>query len=396
VRPFPMRWPMLLLLCAVFLGRHFVLMGNFARMEALLVLVFAAAAFGLARGRWAASLGILLLAPLVHPNGAYPAAVMLLFTVVRVARVGVGSRPSAAAIALLAVAALAWLAYAVYVGAHWAAFENDMRYQVAWRGQPGPLDAAFWSQWATPDRVATAAALLALGGAGLALRSPATALLVVAVPLHLIPKNPGDWFYEIHGGLVFALVAVVALDLAGRLIERARLRGGARHALAAAAFAAAVGAGFRLGWVESPKGYPDDMTVAGMRIDTGEPYVDAEDERAVRAFLLAEGSGAEPVTVRFFPWADALLFHDLRSENLRLIQPTCHPARADVSVIHLSRLVPEMLGFFNRQRMTRRVADFPRIRARSATEQWIYERDPAPVTHGRVRERSAPPSGAGP
>lgn len=394
VRRFRFPFAMLIVLCLVFLGRYFVLMGNFARMESLLVLVIAAAACELARGRTLTALALLLLGPLIHPNGAYPAAAMLLFAIGRFAREPDRQRPSALALVLLAGVAFAWIAYAVYVAGHWDAFQHDMHYQVSWKGQPGPLEAAFWSRWVSPARLVTTAILLAMYGAGAALHSPAAPLLVLAIPLHLLPIAPGDWYYEIYDGLVFAFVAIVMMDLVGRGLDRRRGdHGGAGRIAAAGCFAVAALSGAALGWIENFVGYPQSMQVAGMRIAADEKYIDAADQRAVRAFLVDEVREAErrparaagsPITVRFFPWADALLFHDLRSERLRFIHPTFCTADADIGITHLSRLVPNMPGFFRRERMTKRVADFPRIHVRNETEQWLYERDPAPVTHGRI------------
>lgn len=375
--------PLVALCGAVFLGRHFVLTGNIARMEALLVLAFAGAAAFLVRGRRFRALAVLALSALVHPNGLYPAAAVAAWAGIGALRPSRRVLPSRGDWVWLGCAAAAWLAYLVYVGLHWDAFLHDMAFQLSWKGEGSPLAPAFWSRLLEPPALAIGL-LLALALAwGARIGAPSVRLLLLAVPIHLLPIGPHEWYYQALRGLLFLLVCMVLVDLAGRTLDRRfATRPLRRRSLAAACLLGAGLAGGLTGWIESPRGYPFAMRVYGMRIARSPAYVDAGDRRAVRDLLSTRGSADAPATVMFLPWADALLFHDLRDERLRFVQPTFHTVTPDLTVIHLSRHAPADDAFLGRDALEKAVRDLPRIRVRDRTEQWVYNPEPGPTTHG--------------
>lgn len=377
----------LLLLCGVFLARDFVFAGNQARMEALLVALLALAGWLLLLGRWAPALALLGLAPLVHPN-ALPVAV----AAVALAVWGRGRpgewRPGRVGGALLALCAAAWVAYAIYAGRHAADFWHDMAFQLRWKGQPGPLELAYWRAWAAPWRLALGALMALAVLLGRAFASPAPRLLAIAAPLWLLPLAPGEWYYGVLRAFVFALTGLCTLDGVARAAAARELAPGARRALVALALLGLTALGLSARWIESPRDYPHAMQVAGMRIAPEPAYIDASDRLAVRAYLLelaARRPADDPPLVVFEPRVDALFFEDLRREGLRFANPILTSVQPDVAIVHLSRLMPEGGLFPSRQRLLDGSRSWLRLRARDGSEEWRANPRPGPASHG-VRE----------
>jgi hypothetical protein len=383
-------WLGLLLLSGVFLGRDFVLSGNLARMEALLIAVYGGAALLLVRGRRLEAVAALAFAPLVHPNALLPAVAAGLYALTGRIRSPQDWQVRRVGALCLAAMAVAWLGYATYVALHWGEFLHDMAFQLRWKEQPGPLEAAFWRAWLSPWRIALGLGLaLALAG-GVATRAPARRLLWIALPLWLLPLTEGEWYYGSLRALIFGLTAVCALDVSVRLAERRGAGPRARAAVALCVLLVAVGVGRHWQWIPSPWGYPHALQVAGMSLTRTPAYIDEGDRAVVRAHLervAARSAGGPPPTVLFVPWADALFFHELDGAGLRLAHPTLRTVRPDLAIVHLTRLIPERDVFYARQNLIAATRHLPVLRARDDSEEWRVNPSPRPVSHGAREAR---------
>src|SRR5262249_23000662 len=115
------RFPLLsLVILGVFLlSKPFVVTGNIGRMEPLLLFV-ACFGFVLLQHRYdLAAFAVILMGPLIHPNGMYfVVACGLYLLVVRLARAE-GRRLSRREAGFLLLAVAVWCAYSLYVGLHW-------------------------------------------------------------------------------------------------------------------------------------------------------------------------------------------------------------------------------------------------------------------------------------
>jgi hypothetical protein len=385
----------LLLLCGVFLGRDFVLSGNMARMEALLVASLGVASLLLMRGRRIEALALLGLTPLIHPNALLPAAAAGVYAGVVWVRSRNDWRPTRFGELCLAAAAGAWLAYGVYVGLHWSDFLHDMAFQLDWKEQPGPFDSGFWLRWLEPERLAVGLALGVAWVAGSALKSPSVRLLVIAIPLQLLPLTPEEWYYGILRALIFWFACVCLLDVADRAADRFGANRRARAVVALLLLALAGLGGRFANRIESPFGYPYAMRIADMAITPEPAYIDDGDRAAVRAFLArvaanAATAGAPAPTVLFVPWVDALFFHDLDGQGLRLAHPTLRTVQPDLAILHLTRLIPASHIFYARQNLIAATRGLPTLRVRDETEEWRVNRRPRPAAHG-ARESRRPP-----
>jgi hypothetical protein len=104
--------------------------GNVARMEGLELAVLGVSFLLVDRGR-AASLGVLLLAPLVHPNGLFGMAVGVPFFFFHTR----GGRRVVrrADLVVIGAAVVAWVVYGIHVSQHWAWFARDMGAQLLFK-----------------------------------------------------------------------------------------------------------------------------------------------------------------------------------------------------------------------------------------------------------------------
>ncbi len=188
----------LMLLAVAFCSRHWVVMGNFVRMEALLLCLLLLALHQLWQGRTLAGAALALLGLTVHPNAIY--MVLALPGLAALA-----PRRSYRGRANLAVGLLALLVvggYGFYVLAHWADFWHDWSYQLSSRSAEG-LRVLLWR----PDQAVFATALAGL--AYWAWRTGRRAIgfaLVAAVVFWAMRVLGQGWAYGIYNVVALTLV----------------------------------------------------------------------------------------------------------------------------------------------------------------------------------------------
>jgi hypothetical protein len=273
----------------------------------------------------------------------------------------------------LALCGTAWLAYAIYVAQNWDSFVQDMSFAVRWKKKASALDADYWLQTLTAGRLLFWYILAGLVAWGRSYRAPSTRLALVALGLATVPRSPGDWYYEIFGGLAFLFTGLLFLDLAGIAIKRhgANRDGWTRRLAPLAPLVPLILAGGWLGWIEAPVGYPHNMEIAGMRIRSQPSYIDSQDREAVAAYLGNLASREEPVLLRFIPDSDSLLFHDLEGGSLRFIQPTRYATPPDAMIVHYSTLIPRG-GLWHKRLIRQNKRKWRPIRARNKKERWVH------------------------
>jgi hypothetical protein len=363
-----------LLFCAVFLHSPIALMvGNVARMEGLLFL-FMSASLLLRRGQIIS--GHDPARALIHPNGLY----LLLGAAAYWLRAFFDDRsrcrPSLLDLAAIAAALLPWVVYLVYVSIHWDAFLNDMTVSFANRGGRGLLATA---QSRLPERALAIPGLLMIGAAlgGFRRNRPALILLVSAAPLFLLSATARGWPFEFHLAAIYPLVSALLIGVVvGEPSKGARARPGLSrsiHAVVLALLLAGLDAwAFRN---EEPLSRSVRAATKEEAVSSRIPYVTDSDRQAVEGFLRRQ-TARGPVTIMFFPQADALLFADLESEELRFVQPAFRHVSADVVVLHESRHLPDWIRTANlswashNQGIRRPVDTWRLLHERDDTERW--------------------------
>lgn len=312
--------------------------GNVARMEGLELLVLASG-FLLCERRRAAAVGVLLLAPLVHPNGLFGAAVgipyFLLF-----------ARPLRATIrrvdvAVLAFAVLAWALYAVHVSQQWAAFLTDMVAQLRFKQYVSAADGGQVGRLEEPVLWGSAIALIAAKLLARKAGRPLGALAALGVALLVQAITAAGWLYEVYPAfavLVSSIVVVDAFYAAGGVLP---LAGHARLA-AIVAVPVVIGAFDAATLLSSPFLQRSLNNAVVRRKSLAPAYVTSGDRAAVTSYLKAitPRGNALPLAVQFLPDAEALMFESLRTPTFRYVQQTFYEHRYDVLLVHESAWFP--------------------------------------------------------
>jgi hypothetical protein len=384
--------PALLLLAAFVHAPVTALVGNLARMEALLFALACAALLLVQRRAPFAALACAALLPLVHPIGAFFAAGTALAAGVALWRDPDLRRPRPLEWALLALAAAAWAAYAVYVARHWPTFRADMAFQLESKSQRsvgGPLRGRLLN----PALVLPALLAAAAGAAALRARLESALLLAYAAPLAVLTFFVRGFPYDLYPALLLLLASVLVLDTTAPAVAR-RVAGPHLRAavpwLLAAGLAVAAHAAFRFAPVY--RFNVATASAAGARA-SGVAYAPPEDRAAVAGYLEDLAARTDrPLTAVFIPVGDSLLFEDLDRPGLRLIFPILRVEDADVLVVHESRHYPDWLTKEHRiwaalwQNVRLPLEEWPLLHERSTTERWRVYRRPAPPA-----ARPAPP-----
>lgn len=373
-------------LCGAFLlSRDFVVMGNLARTETLLLLVACSGFLCLQRGRLTLGLALVSLAPLVHPNGLFFCAGAAGFAAAawwQTSRQTPGQArllaPPGADLAVACAAAACWVAYLAYAALHWEGVVSDMGFALTWKTEPGVGEAAFWLRQVAPGALVRWLILAGTLAYGVRHGLEVGALLALAFSLQLLGLTTTSWMYGIHTGLLHLVLTVVCLDTLADALLRTPVRALPRLATAALTVLA-LAVNYLLGNIEDPRGYPRNMTLEKMQISHTPPYLEEEDLQAVRALLASLEEAGEPVRVSIFPWAEALFFHDLESDTVQFFQPSFYEGEADVGIVHISRHLPNDPPLVPRARVIRRSKDWPVLWSRDGTERWrVRMRAPAP------------------
>ena len=377
------RHPVLnLLLCAVFLHSPIVwFVGNVARMESLIFLLASAGLLALQRGRIYVGLAVIALLPLIHANGLFFCLGAGVYFLVIAWRDSSKLRPSRLDVIVVGLALISWLLYVAYVFVYWEAFLNDMGYALRFKrfvsGEAGGVLARAKSPEGMIPGISIAVGLIYATRAAL----PALFLLVYAAPLLLLSVSHIGWPYDIYAAFMYLLLSVILLEVGTHHMGRAlRLESGVpRRALVVTGFL--IIAGFDCWALRNLRLLSDTPAISTVRPEGSSdvPYFTGSDDEAVRQFLRSlESSG--PASVVFYPWGDALLFHDMESENLRLMQPTFHEGHADVQIVHQSRHIPGWVvermqhQIVSQQGIHRNLDQWEIIRSRDGTEFWRYNR----------------------
>jgi hypothetical protein len=377
-----------LIISAFMLNARFVVMGNVARMEALLFAMVVGAALLLERGRSWEGLAVLSLAPMVHPNAVLylvPAAIYVLATG------GLrGSRPTRLALALFVLSAIIWLAHAAYVLAYWDGFVHDTAHRLgeaaAETGRKGIEQLRGWHLYE----------LFAIGGVAALARwrhVRVGGLLVFALGAWMHGRLRIEQWYEAFGDLVYLLLALAVVQIATDAVVpvASAPRAWARSLVAGATATAIVGFLLRHGTLDGPNGYFRELTLAGMHVGPPGAYFEHGDRDVLRTFLASQNP-SRPIVVEVHPWSDAFLFADLADDRVRyqlpffgsLVRPpdqwiwgytaTDLPT-PDVTIVHVSRYTPSFLrprtdSLFARAERNPELGARSLIHSRDTTEFW--------------------------
>jgi hypothetical protein len=332
------REAIVVLMSLFLLNKFFIVTGNVARMESLVLLLTCCGYLLIAARFYVKGLALLLITPLIHPNGMYMFSFALLFVVLRVGLADVKKSFCLSDLLAVAVAIAAWLAYAYYVQGHWEDFRLDMGYQFA-RKASRDIVGTFLSSKQELGVGAAVLVMLVLSIRG----DPKPALVAfLALGAWTIQRIGLEMWYSIYDAIVILLVSILVLHFADDLLDRLPVhRITVRRVIRALVLVAVIVCNIRIGMVESPSGYPWKMTWCGMRIQRDVPYINESDIQKIRSFIISQKNAARPpLIVEFWPVGDALFFHDIEDKSLTMRFPRFDSRALDLSVTHVSRYVP--------------------------------------------------------
>jgi hypothetical protein len=331
-------------------------------------------AFMLLERRRSAGLGVLLFAPIVHPNGVFGVAVGVLHFLWRMRRRRwfVVRR---ADVAVITAAVLAWAAYGSHAVQHWPDFVHDMGAQLRFKQLVSAADGGILARLKEPvvwgcllAWVVAAAPARGNGEGAFSPRALLAALLLQATVA-------AGWLYDVYPAFA-VLVATVTVAEAVFAAPFTRYRVALTVALAASFVALAA-----LAYQHNPflERSLDRSTV--LRNTLSPAYITRDDRAAVERYLasITPPAGAPPLSVQFLPDAEALLYEKLRGPTLQYVQQTFYEHRYDVLVLHDSVWFPPFvrnlelikLVYAKGQKYDEKV-----IYQRGGTEKWTVYRWP--------------------
>ncbi|MBL4686775.1 MAG: glycosyltransferase family 39 protein [Nannocystaceae bacterium] len=292
-----------------------VVIGNVARMDAVVLAMSLTAAACLDR-RPVLAVGLLVLATLVHPNGAFFLVAAAVYILVGLRRGTLVLRPTRAELGVLVIAAVALCAYAMHAASHWPGLVQDMAFQVARK-----TDRDVWLSF-TGRRMWMALALVAML-VWPQRRDGHARLLVVGLPAYLVQRLGHEMWYHPFDVLFTAVFAVAAVRMVVTVAPRLWTRARAATVLVVGAALSLLGLAI---WPELPR-HPHAAVWRHMRMADA-PYVGPNELHSVAQTL----SGR----VQFLPRGDAAMFLGATQARFSIVDDVRHASNADMLVIHES------------------------------------------------------------
>lgn len=319
-----------------FLNAYFIACGNVARMEAMLLLISLTAFKLILDRRTLAGIALALMAPLIHPNGIYLALAVLVYAAVEWRRTRTAPLFTRSGVAALAAALVAWLAYAYWIAQDWSSFQQDMQFQMARK-----LERKILGLVPTWDNLVLIVLLLAAIAAAWKLNRSRLALLTLAIPfwwMHIIGFEMWYYLFAMMASLIVTILFVESVRefLQSRLTNLSRIT---RWTLTGIAVCGVLGWHLYRRHLESPINYPYRMQFFETTTPDGVPYLTASDKSRV-SDIIAKESASRPITVQFFPRAEALLYLNVRSDRVKFSDPLFYSRPADLYIFHESKYLP--------------------------------------------------------
>jgi hypothetical protein len=332
----PARFFFLTLIGLFFISKDFIVMGNVARMEPLLLVGIVGAMVLFDRGKSLMAATLLVTLALIHPNAVYFAFVGFFFLFLQKYYLGEGLKATRADQWFLIVAGVLFSAYLIYAALHWGDFISDMSYQFARKGKRylvGPF--ASWT-----SRIALCLVLLTFVLSMMQKNRRLILLSLFAGAMWTVNKIGQELWYQVFDALTYLLITIVIIE---------QLNPSKKKTYYAVLFAVGLFINAGMGAIDSPKGYPYSMKWVDMRMESDVRYFTAEDKQTVTRLLSEHQKENQLLRVQFFPNADALLFQDMEDRTIRSVYPASPasifpPQDRDLFLIHISRYHPKGWG----------------------------------------------------
>lgn len=359
-------------LCGLFLcDLNFVVCGNIARMESLLLFIVTLAFVLLQNKNEYIGLSLLILSPLIHPNGFYfLAAGLIHFLLSYNLR---KRRPAKADCVFLFSSASVWLAYAALIISRWDEVSSDMVLLSVSEG--GSLLTGINSFFSLGNMLVILFVFICCLYA-LKNNIQAAFLLFLAVPAWLLTRVRLQMWYGVFNVVSSLMLLILMLHIVYALIKyffnpRAEI---VRRFIVINFVISVIIFGptkpyllclmknsfSKLSWV-------GDMHMPGENT-----YISANDIKRIKAFLYSLPRSHEPIYVGFAPQADALFFADMQHDKIRFVDPIFSSQHPDIYILHTSRQLP---SFWHAQKriLAAGVSEADILFKKDTTEIWYQK-----------------------
>lgn len=366
-----------------YLGAAFTVLGNTARMEPLLLLLAIAGFVSLDAGRPYRALALLLLCPLVHPNGAIFLVAGLAYILGK--RLYRSPAPRSDRV-LVALGLLAVAAYGVFAILHWQALLSDVGSQFSDKAKNYSMLVTLLK----PGVLSSVVLVISVSALHVLLLRKVQPLVVLSLALLLPQLVADELFYGVYTNIAYLTALPLAMDVLAHIIRRWKPRhqvvlGSALSILLAVALLAVAR---HINFVESPIGYPHHVTFAGMRLSVRQSYLTPEDKAVVLQAVQTQLAGSVGRRVQFYPAADGLLFWPEQGRDFLPYQPIDSDVPPDAVVLHMSWYFPDwwqmpswspLAGWwYTAQDLMAefQISNADIVRQRDQTEIWYVKRSP--------------------
>jgi len=350
--------------------------GNIARMEGLLIFLITAGFLLIQKQRSCLGLGLILLSPLVHPNGLYfCASAAVYFGFSRKHRLNIRNFSLSDRLCLLLVLVL-WIIYGLYVMIHWHAFLSDMSYQFNLKGARNIMGTLL-----IRNNLFAVLLVLICIIFYLKTKTPVIYLLTIGIPAWFIYRIGREMWYEVYDCIFYLLVSVILYHVVyGILQELVFLK---KQVLLQQIIIVIVISGLLLcvyhtGMIENPLGIKYNRSWWGMGFPGEIPLIAKTDLEKIRDFLNSLHNGGRLVRIQYYPRAEALFFHDLDGKKIRFWDPVKpHHVQPDIFMFHMSRHLPKWWKNRNINELHRagiKPTDITNVfHKRNNSEIWFYK-----------------------
>lgn len=341
------QWIVVGLASVFLLATDFVVAGNTARMDALLLCCVCWGWCFVLRGNTYYGIALLLISPLIHPNGLYYLTGALLYVVV--VKRKTRRLPSLAEVLPIAMAVLLIGAYIVYVLQHQAEFAEDMRYQIVRKTSRDIM-----TRLRNDSTMVTLSVGYLLAFAACIKFSPYRIMMLAIGAISLLIQIVGlEMWYSIYVAVAALILLVVIMGLASDAIDQINARTILQRGMTGVVLLTLLLWAYSRGFIPSPKRYPDAMSWNGMTMDADGEYLTTEERMNLVQRLNTLATLRPGTRVAFDPEGDALAVWSKNDCSFVPYYPKFTTTEPDVVVVHVTTFLPNWCKKHTEETMAR-------------------------------------------
>lgn len=355
-----------------FISEVFVVIGNVARMEALVLLVVGLGFLLLQNKMYIKGIALLSVGPLIHPNGLYfVIAAFIYFVFNRQTKIE-NIKVNKTDWFFILISIFLWLCFIVYVGINWEHFSSDISFLLKQKLERGDLIRNLLSE----NNFLTFLLFIFCLKYGIKEQIPSTFLLSIGIPAWFINKVGKEMWYSIYNVLSYLVLSIVLLQITRHIIINTTKSKVKAYLCIALTAIYLIFWHCKVGRIENLNNYPFEMNWSEMAIQQEIPYIKDSDIEKIREFLNTYNSRNEPIYIQFFPGSDSLFFHDIEGDVFRLSQPLFFGRQPDILIVHMSKYMPEWWLNITQKEISRTgvdsIEEMNILFQRDDSERWYY------------------------